>query len=158
MLIYIIIMIILNQLMFASIWYTRQKMHVLEICANWMFICIIIQQIFTILTINLRYIVITEGVGVFWFLIMNRLIIYPSLIFWLFYLSKNKNLLYKVILTVIWLFPLASIQSLSNKFGLITFSNWNFICSLAEWLLVITLSFCFLEWFRYLLKKEEIIV
>lgn len=158
MLTYIIIMIMLNQLMLASLWFTRQKLHVLEICAYWMFTCIIIQQIFTIITLNLRSIVISEGEGVFWFLIMNRLLIYPSLVILLYHFSKNKKLVHKVILIIIWIFPLASIQSFSNKFGLITFSKWNFIYSLAEWLLVILLSFSFFVWFRYLLKKEELIV
>lgn len=158
MLLYIIIMIVLNQILFGSLWFTRQKLHVLEICAYWMFSCIIIQQVFTIVTLNLRYIEITEGEGVFWFLIMNRLLIYPALIIWLYYFSKHKKLVHKVILTMIWLIPLASIQSFSNQFGLITFSKWNFIYSLAEWLIVILLSFSFFVWFRYLIKKEELII
>lgn len=158
MFIYIITMVILNLVMFMSLSLTRQKLHILEICAYWMFNCAVIQQVFTIITLNNRWILITEGEGVFWFLIMNRLVIYPALLIWLYYFIKNKKLVHKVLLTVIWIFPLASIQSLSNKFGIITFSKWNFIFSLGEWSIVILLSFSFIAWYRYLLKKVEQIV
>jgi hypothetical protein len=155
---YITFMIIINTAMLLSVWLTRHKFHILEILAYWMFICTVIQQVFTMLTINLHFIGITQGVGIFWFLIMNRLILFPLLIIWLFYFFKDISLVHKTVLTGIWVIALSCIQFLSKKFCLITFSKWNFVYSLAEWLIVILISFGFLLWFRFLLKKEELIV
>lgn len=144
--------------MLLSIWLTRHKLHTLEILAYWMFICAVIQQVFTTLTMNLHFIGITEGVVVFWFLLMNRLILFPSLIIWLFYFSKDINIVHRTVLTGIWAIVFSFIQLLSKKFGLINFPKWNFVYSLAEWLFVILISFGFMLWFRFLLKKEELIV
>lgn len=155
---YTTIMIVINIIMLFSVWFTHHKFHILELFAYWMFICAVIQQVFTILTMNLHFIGITEGVAVFWFLLINRLILCPSLIIWLIYFSKDQNLVHKTVLTGICLVLLAFIQFLSKHFGLISFTKWNVFFSLIEWFVVILIFFGFKGWFRSLLKKEDLIV
>ena len=158
MFIFIIIMVILSTVTLFSLRFTLKKLHIMEIFAYWMFICAIVQQVFTIITMNLGMIVITEGVGVFWYLIMIRLILIPSIIIWLFYFSKNINLAHKAFLAGICIVALSGIQLLNKTYSMITYSNWNIAYSFAEWFTIILISFSFFLWFRYLLKKEDFIV
>ncbi|MFC5452329.1 hypothetical protein [Paenibacillus aestuarii] len=155
---FVIIMIIINMAAILSIRFARRKFNMLEICAYWMLNCAVIQQVFTIITINLQMIEVSEGVGVFWYLVMNRLVLMPSLIIWLFYFSKDVNIIRKAIFMGAWLLVLSGIQLLSKTFGMIAYVNWNVGYSLAEWFMVLFATTSFFLWFRHILKKEEFIV
>jgi hypothetical protein len=154
----ITITIILSLLGLSTLFFFQKIFRIIEIIAYFIALSVLIQQVFTIVTLNLEMIQLSGTVSVFWFINMYLLIIVPCVTLWLFYsyFSPASSRFLKVLLTGGWLLGLFGIELLFHRFGFITFKRWNIGYSFIEWLTVLIVSGCFILWYRNLLRKQAI--
>jgi hypothetical protein len=151
-----IIVISLSLIGLFTLFFSKKIFTPIEIITYYIVILEISMQFFSVIVYSLEMITPSKQLAVYWILNARTFIMVPSLTIWLlsYYFLQSTPFYRKGLLTLGWLFSLSTIDFLFNRIGFITFKRWNFGYSLIEWLIVLFGSFCFILFFRKLLRKK----
>jgi hypothetical protein len=135
-------------------------LHPLEILAYYLFYTTLLQQTFTILTVNLHFFEMMDGTAVMVPVKLLGLSFYPVVNLWLlsFLGSRRTSLLSKFLLTILFQLLLVGSDFLHGWIGYVRPVHWSLVSVEARHLVLLALTLLFMAGYRKLLRKERIIV
>ncbi|NPV91642.1 MAG: hypothetical protein HPY50_12800 [Firmicutes bacterium] len=145
-------------LSWGSVFFLRQRLHPLEIFACYLFYTTLLQQSFTILTLNLHLFEMTDGVAVMIPIKLMGLSFYPIVNLWLlsFLGSRRIRLRYKFLLVIPFQLLLVGADFFHGWAGYIKVNHWSIIHGEVRHLVLLSLALLFMAGYRNLLRKERI--
>ncbi|WP_248929718.1 hypothetical protein [Paenibacillus hamazuiensis] len=148
--------IVANAAIAASVPLTKRYFHPLEIGAVLLFSCIFTQIIFTLSTLNLKWIELTDSLVSFWFLELFRIVGVPCLMVWFTVLLKRIRFHWGIYAPAVVLgsIGIACFDELCRKWGFFTYTYWNFWFSVIKWGISIIGVSLFYQWFRHDIAKK----
>ncbi|CAG7597547.1 hypothetical protein PAESOLCIP111_00155 [Paenibacillus solanacearum] len=157
MVVWITICIALSIAVLSTVRMLRTAFRPLETLLYYMVITVAIEQTHSAIIDNLKLIRFSESVSAFFCFKLNQIIIFPVVTLWLLhsFFAVSGRVLRKALFAIAWFLAMSGAYYLFDKLGIFELKGWHMLYSLAYWLTVLTESFCFVWWFRKLLRKRE---
>lgn len=142
--------IVLSVAALASLYWTTNRFHLLEIISYFMVSVVLHQQIFVIFAFNLNLIRVSGIQYQSLFLITSCLTI------WLLssYFTATRTLFQKGLYTIGWVLLVVGLEFCFHFMGVLVLLHWKIIYSFLVCFFVLSGSLCFALWFRKLLQNQ----
>lgn len=148
------IYIILTWFLALMLYFLPKKILFIEAAFVFMILSVLLNNLYSILGLNLRYILLTEEKDLFISLILYRSFIIPVLVLLLLNLallfSKNRV---RTIIHIAILGSLIFLELMNLKFSLIQYERWNLILQTVTFLSLFLSAYVSLYLMRFLLER-----
>ncbi|MGG1553906.1 hypothetical protein [Paenibacillus ferrarius] len=139
-----------------SLRFLRISFLTVEIAAAFMILCSLIIEVYGLITLNLDLLNHSSTFTGYWYINLYLLILVPCVTVWLIaaLFSPAVPFFAKGLLIATWLCGNYGGELLMNAWGIRTFDHWNMAYSFLDWLILLTLSVCFIYGFRKMWRKQ----